>query len=455
MQCHECHRIIADNATFCPYCGKPVEREQQKRGERRKRHRNTREGHSRHRIPRPVLVVAVVIVAFVGFISIFGGGGSQNAGNRDAAPTSTRPDPFEGHIQFLIEDRLVVDFTVKDMWAILSLDDTVGGVMDLIAGLTPNSTEAGSGVFDYELAHVNINEDSYAMEGFPAVAELAVGDGPTRTQCIDALTNVRAQIIIPTDAMQGQIAGTWGIRYEQGGLPIRDALLPADDAPVYTELLLTINADGTFVLESVACLPSDEHPKLDDAPKVEYTVTGDWWGPDVSNVTFQAETLRVVRDGVSEAESSLLGIIPPMYAGLNVSDASGPEDVPTEVEVDEAGAPEEQTGEPSGSDGAETELSPDAELEGQPADNGTGGQPEVDISAITDWAFVESARLGLGVPNYISYTFEVGDPYYREGIGMTVTPITFYQDGYVIASAECDEDGTPLSNMLPYTGDRY
>lgn len=55
----------------------------------------------------------------------------------------------------------------------------------------------------------------------------------------------------------------------------------------------------------------------------------------------------------------------------------------------------------------------------------------------------------------MDFTFEIGEPYVWEGTGMTVIPITFYQDGYVIASADCDEEGVPVKNMLPYTGDRY
>lgn len=331
MLCRECKRAMADNATFCPYCGTKVERRRTRR--RRKRRQKDGEGPRPHyHVPKPLIIVAAVVVVFVGFVVVFGGGDGRgssgvsnyasSAGEATATPPSELPELFEGHIQYVIEDMIVIDLVVQDGWAILSMDDTVGVTNDFVAGIFPDSVEMGSGVYDYELAHVDLNGTSYSMEEFPSAAEAIIGDVSAQTQFIDALTDARAQIIVPTGALQGGITGTWGVRFEQGGLPMLNALLPADDAPIYTELLLTVNEDGTFVLASVARLATDEYSGLEDTPEVEYTVTGIWQGLDASNLTFQAETLRVVRDGVSESESSLLGIIPPMYVGVSVSASS-------------------------------------------------------------------------------------------------------------------------------------
>ena len=358
MLCRECKRAIADDATFCPYCGAKVERRQRTR-KRRKRRQNGGDGPRPHRhVPKPLIIVAVVVVVFVGFVMVFGGGGGRgssgvsnyasSAGGATAAAPSELPDLFEGHIQYVIEDMVVIDLVVQDGWAILSMDDTVGVTNDFVAGIFPDSVEMGSGVYDYELAHVDLNGTSYSMEEFPSAAKAIIGDVPAQTQFIDALTDARTQIIVPAGALQGGITGTWGVRFEQGGLPILDALLSADDAPIYTELLLTVSEDGTFVFESVARLATDEYSDLEDAPKVEYTVTGTWQGLDASNLTFQAEKLRVVRDGVPESESSLLGIIPPMYVGVSMSAAS------------------------------------DAASEGTPVTEEGGEQSEIDISAIND-----------------------------------------------------------------------
>lgn len=332
MQCRECKKAIADDTTFCPYCGTKVERRQQKRRQRKRRQNGGDRPHPHRHVPKPLVIVVVVVVVFVGFVAVFGGGGSRGSSGGSnyassaggtAAP-SELPELFEGHIQYVIEDLVAIDLVVQDGWAILSMDDTVGGVNEFIAGVFPDSVEMGSGVYDYELAHVDLNETSYSMEEFPSAAEALIGDVPTRAQCIDALTSARAQVIVPTGALRGGVSGTWGVRFEQGGLPMLNALLPEDDVPIYTELLLTINEDGTFVLSSVARLAPDEYSGLEDAPEVEYTVTGTWQGRNAGDLTFQAETLRVARDGVPESESSLIGMIPPMYVGVSVSAASDP-----------------------------------------------------------------------------------------------------------------------------------
>ena len=70
----------------------------------------------------------------------------------------------------------------------------------------------------------------------------------------------------------------------------------------------------------------------------------------------------------------------------------------------------------------------------------------------TESSFVQTARAELGVPDDPSITYEIGSPYYWEGAGITVTPITFYKDGVVVASADCTDDGSPATTILGYPG---
>lgn len=100
-------------------------------------------------------------------------------------------------------------------------------------------------------------------------------------------------------------------------------------------------------------------------------------------------------------------------------DAEAPADA--SVVTDEAPAPE-------------PEPAPDAESE--PA------EPD----------FVRTARKELGVPNDPDITYQIGEPYYWEGVGITVTPITFYQGDVIVASADCTDEGSPATTILAYPG---
>ena len=64
--------------------------------------------------------------------------------------------------------------------------------------------------------------------------------------------------------------------------------------------------------------------------------------------------------------------------------------------------------------------------------------------------FVATARAALKVPDDPSITYEVDSPSYWEGGRAFVTQITFYQDGELVATALCYDDGTPARNIMQY-----
>lgn len=82
-------------------------------------------------------------------------------------------------------------------------------------------------------------------------------------------------------------------------------------------------------------------------------------------------------------------------------------------------------------------------------------EPAEEPPAKTDEAaeepeFVRNARLGLHVPDDPSITYRVFDPYYWEGAGIWVTPVTFYRGEDVVASADCDDQGNPIKSLNGY-----
>lgn len=85
------------------------------------------------------------------------------------------------------------------------------------------------------------------------------------------------------------------------------------------------------------------------------------------------------------------------------------------------------------------------------ADAADNASSEDEAGSVEQLAFIETARAALHVPDDPSITCEVGEPYYWEGAAVYVTPITFYQDGQVVAGADCADDGTPQHSILAYT----
>lgn len=83
-------------------------------------------------------------------------------------------------------------------------------------------------------------------------------------------------------------------------------------------------------------------------------------------------------------------------------------------------------------------------------DSAATQDPATEGSARED-PFVRNAREQLGVPDGPGITYEIGEPYFWEGAGITVTPITFYEGGSYVASADCTEDGSPATSIMAYT----
>lgn len=120
---------------------------------------------------------------------------------------------------------------------------------------------------------------------------------------------------------------------------------------------------------------------------------------------------------------------------------------PPESVAEDASAPETE-------DDKDADAEKDAEAEegkeDPAADSATDSAPDPASSA--EPSFVETARRELGVPDDPSITYQIGEPYYWEGVGITVTPIAFYQGNVIVASADCAEDGSPATTILGYPG---
>ena len=474
MECRNCHKHIADNSTFCPYCGAPAGEAQtgivSTNGvwtggtqEDTARQEEVFEDDSRQsilvpprrRLPLPARIalgaLGVIVGLFVLLFAFSSCSRGSTGGGTSAAPVL--PTPFEGRVRLRLEGAVGMDFTALDGESTLSIEGADGSTMKLIAGLDLVDAESGSGVYRYDFEQFTNNDVPYTIEEIFSTSD----DGSPIDMYVDALTNAQAQLIIPAGAVDGDVTGVWGIRYTQGGLPYLLGIVPIDAGLIFTEITISINDDGTFTLTAAMEAVGDDAANL-DVSEADVTITGTWQKLDAGNVSLQPETLRATADGVPDEETSLSGTAPQIVVGVDSADAlRGIEGSSSEgsdgVVSDDAG---DAASAAAGVGADAVQLVPEAQPE--PSDDAAesaGGSNNVDVSTITDWAFMETARMELGVPQYMDFTFEIGEPYYWEGGGMMVTPITFYQDGYTIASADCDEDGTPVKNMLPYTGDRY
>lgn len=464
MECRNCHKHIADNSTFCPYCGMPtggVQTGSVPAGDTRQEGMHGIGGYQpvpappRRRLPLPALIalgVFGVIVGLFALLLIFSSCSRGSTGGGTVAAPAL-PTPFEGRVRLRLEGFMGMDFTVLDGESTLSFEGADGSTIRLTAGLDLVDAESGSGVYRYDFNQLTHNDVPYTIE-----EALSPSDGGSANDMyIDALTDAQAQVIIPAGAVDGDVTGVWGIRYTQGGLPYLLGVTPNGVGFIFTEIMVSVNDDGTFTFTAAMEAVGDDAASL-DVSEADITITGTWQNSHAGNVSFQPETLRATADGVPEEETSLSGIAPQIFAGVDSADAlrgiegtssDGSEDTASDDAGDAASA---AAG--IGADAAQSAAEAQPEPSGDAADS-AGGANDVDVSTITDWAFMETARMELGVPQYMDFTFEIGEPYVWEGTGMTVIPITFYQDGYVIASADCDEEGVPVKNMLPYTGDRY
>ena len=217
MECRNCHKQIADNSTFCPYCGMPtggVQTGGVPAGDTRQEGMHGIGGYQpvstppRRRLPLPALIalgVFGVIVGLFALLLIFSSCSRGSTGGGTVAAPAL-PTPFEGRVRLRLEGIMGVDFTVLDGESTLSIEGVDGGTMRLTAGLDLVSAESGSGVYRYDLDQLTIDGVSHPVEdiffpgGVPADADSAI------EAYVDALTNAQAQIIIPAGAVDDQAA---------------------------------------------------------------------------------------------------------------------------------------------------------------------------------------------------------------------------------------------------------
>ncbi|HJG37078.1 zinc ribbon domain-containing protein [Enorma phocaeensis] len=436
MECRNCSKHIADNATFCPYCGTPTGtvRPEDPPCDDARGQRGVKPPH--RGLPLPVLigggamiVIAALVLVLFGFNSI----------GRSSAPL---PEPFEGTVEIVIEDMIYSSFSVQDGQSTWTLENPLseGLPLEISAGLNLVAQESGSGVYEYDLKDMTWGGASASAE--EAISALGLSSAN------NLLLQSQAQIIIPAGAGEGDIVGTWGVRYESGGLPTTVPNQPDSRSSVITELTLDVKQDGTFSLTVAYEVADDgdttvsegsgmrgeswqDHIEQQEESYLEQTgvvenalvFVGTWYGEDAQDLTFQPETSYQIVDGTSSEPEPVSHVIPPVYAGLTL---------PTSA----------------------------ADSSDSATDSGDAGQMVqeapgfLDPEAMAEAAFVANAREGLWVPDDPAITYAIYEPSYWEGTGTWVTLIEFYEDGELVASAYCADDGTPVRSMYAYSGDR-
>lgn len=95
---------------------------------------------------------------------------------------------------------------------------------------------------------------------------------------------------------------------------------------------------------------------------------------------------------------------------------------------------------------SETTMREDASqaLEGSMA-SGTDGKADD-----AELRLIEHARDALGVPSDRGIICSLGTEYYWEEGGQRLRSVAFLEDGELCAGADCDEDGVPVRNIVPY-----
>lgn len=95
---------------------------------------------------------------------------------------------------------------------------------------------------------------------------------------------------------------------------------------------------------------------------------------------------------------------------------------------------------------SETTMREDASqaLEGSTASEANEGADDAELRLIAH------ARDALGVPNDRGIVCSLGKEYYWEGGGQHLRSVSFLEDGELCAGADCNEDGVPIRNIVPY-----
>lgn len=346
-----CGREVNDAPTFCPYCGAQMGdmrtadgRMGDAQGEGIRSNRifqkvfrsqtvvKSRSG----RMPPPALIVGVVVVAFAVVSVMFQGLGIGSA--------PSLSEPFEGTIEVVVEDAIISEFTVQDGSSTCTVEDPASGEspLEVSAALNLVAAESGSGVYDYDMEGVARGDLSASpAEGI----DFAFG-----SSILDALLpQSQAQLIIPAGAAEGDIVGTWGVRYEEGGLAIPIyPHLEDGSISVINEMALDVKRDGTFSLivtfdliggEEVSAPEGAgmrgeaavEHEESyidqlrEDAGLIEYAVVceGSWYVRDVQSLTFLPKTAYWIVDTVSSEPESISDSTPPVYVSVMPPPSTG------------------------------------------------------------------------------------------------------------------------------------
>lgn len=137
MECRNCHKHIADNSTFCPYCGMPTGGVQMggvPAGDTHQEDLRGIGGHRpvpappRRRLPLPALIalgIFGVIVGLFALLLIFSSCSRGSTGGGTVAAPAL-PTPFEGRVRLRLEGIMGMDFTVLDGESMLGFEGADG-----------------------------------------------------------------------------------------------------------------------------------------------------------------------------------------------------------------------------------------------------------------------------------------------------------------------------------------
>lgn len=346
-----CGREVNDAPTFCPYCGAQMGSMRTAGGRmgdaQGVSNRSDRTFHEDFRsqtavrsrcgrVPLPALIAGGVVVAFVAVFVMFQGLGIGSA--------PSLPDPFEGTIEVVIEDAINSDLTVQDGRSTWTVEDPASGEPPLEVSATLNlvAAESGSGVYDYDMEGVAWGDLSTST-----AEEIDSAFGSSISDAL--LPQSQAQLILPAGAAEGDIVGTWGVRYEEGGLSIPVyPYLEDGSMSVINEMTLDVKRDGTFSLIVAFDLVGGEGPSApegagmrgeaaveheesyidqlnEDAGLIEYAIVceGSWFVRDTQSLTFLPKTAYWIVNTVSSEPESISDSIPSVYVSVRPSPSAG------------------------------------------------------------------------------------------------------------------------------------
>lgn len=436
MQCPNptCKKEIADAAAFCPYCGHRIAALSRKIDD------TPAQAHKGIRFGALLAAVAgmVVVLLLLAALVRCGSGAAT-------ASQSSLPEPFEGTISLDLNGMLQLHFSVDEGQSTLSLESPQAGeVIEASAGLDLVDTELGSGVYDY------------VLEGLAANGISASSLEEETAEYFEFMDGSHVQVVIPFGATDGAVAGTWAVRDETGKAAVAfSPIIPKGIELTFFEIKVTFDEDGSFdITRTVTLLES-----VDGSEEVEHEIvevlTGSWHAEGSHDAVMQVEGYRATADGVVDMDSQenfnngyTWIVARTMSVDLDVTgdQADAAPDAASQVDGGVLGHADETEGQ-APVDVPVDQAAPEEVTREQGVSAETGA---VDAES----AFVARAREGLFVPDRPEITYEIAEPQLWEGTGTWMTPIAFFENGELVASADCTDDGTPVKNMMAYTGDR-